>query len=205
MSKLVVVLLGTLLVAACADFGAVRVAGPAVGVAGFYAPGHEVRRLPRGQARIAIGTTRYYYYNGIFYEPRPRGYVVVAAPIGARVRTLPLGYASFAIGPRSYFYVNSTYYLWAPQTREYIVVEEPDGAAEQLAAAQAPNDSVSLFVYPNEEQNADLARRDRYECHLWAAEQSGYDPTYSDQDPRLRGDYRRAMTACLEARGYTVR
>ncbi|HSG66738.1 MAG TPA: DUF6515 family protein [Gammaproteobacteria bacterium] len=205
MSKLIVALAGTLVVVACADTGGVQAAGPVVRVGHAYSPGHEVRRLPRGQVRLSVGAARYHYFDGIFYEPHWPGYIIVAAPIGARVRTLPLGYVSFAIGPRSYFYVNSTYYLWEPQTRDYVVVAEPDGATERVAAAQAPSDSVSLFVYPNEGQDAELTRRDRYECHLWAAGQSGYDPTYSGQDARLRSDYRRAMTACLEGRGYTVR
>jgi len=131
--------------------------------------------------------------------------MVVAAPIGAHVHTLPLGYVSFAIGPRSYFYVNSTFYLWNRDTRDYVVVEEPEGAATSLEAAQTPTDSPSLFVYPNQGQDPALTQRDRYDCHLWAADQSGYDPTYSNQDAALRNDYRRAMTACLEGRGYTVR
>lgn len=183
----------------------VQAAGPTARSAHYFAPGHEVRRLPRGQVRVSVGTSWYHYYGGTFYESRWPGYVVVSAPIGARVRTLPLGYVSFAIGPRSYFYVNSTYYLWEPQTREYVVVEEPQGASERLGAAQAPSNSVSLFVYPNQGQDPELTSRDRYECHLWAADQSGYDPTYSGQDAGLAGDYRRAMTACLEGRGYTVR
>lgn len=171
----------------------------------FHTPGYQLRRLPRGQIRIAVGPERYHYYDGMFFRPARSGYVVVTAPISARVPTLPLGYVSFGIGTHSYFFVNSTYYLWEPRTREYVVVSEPDGATDRLAAAQEPTDSPSLFVYPNQGQDQEQTRRDRYECHLWAADQSGYDPTYSKQAVALRGDYRRAMTACLEGRSYTVR
>jgi len=174
-------------------------------VASYYAPGHQIRRLPRGNVRVFVGPSRYHYYDGMFFQPYRPGWVVVSAPIGAHVHTLPLGYVSFAIGPRSYFYVNSTYYLWSRTTRDYVVVEEPDGASDYVEAAQTPTDSPSLFVYPNQGQDQALTQRDRYECHLWAADQSGYDPTYTNQDAALRGDYRRAMTACLEGRGYTVR
>jgi hypothetical protein len=205
MTRWIIALVGAVIVASPI---AVTDAQPARRIAPpthFQPPGHEIRRLPRGQVRISVGPERYHYYDGMFFRPLHPGYVVVTAPIGARVRTLPLGYISFAIGPRNYFYVNSTYYLWEPRTREYVVVEEPDGAADRLEAAQEPSDAVSMFVYPNEGQDQQQTRKDRYECHLWAAEQSGYDPTYSNQPAELRGDYRRAMTACLEGRGYTVR
>jgi hypothetical protein len=51
---------------------------------------------------------------------------------------------------------------------------------------------------------------DRYDCHRWATTQSGFDPTRksaeapSGADASLRDQYRRAFTACLEARGYGV-
>jgi hypothetical protein len=172
----------------------------------FDPVGHEVRRVPRGFVWVTVGPRRYRYYDGMFYRPLRPGFVVVGAPIGARVRTLPRGYVAFGIGPRSYFFVNSTYYLWEPRTREYVVVEEPAGAAQALDAASATGDEPGqIFAYPNEGQGADQSRRDRYECHLWAAEESGYDPTYSDPAVELAGDYRRAMEACLVGRGYTVR
>ena len=172
----------------------------------FHPPGYETRSVPRGHVRVSIGTSHYRYYDGMFFEPHwPGRYVVVAPPIGIHVPMLPLGYVSFAIGPRSYFYVNSTFYLWEPRTRDYVVVQEPEGAPAQLAAAQEPSDSVSLFAYPNQGQSEERTTRDRYECHLWAADQAGYDPTYANQPSERRSDYRRAMTACLEGRGYTVR
>jgi len=205
MVKWILALLATVIVSsACVAIGA-RPVYHTASVAHYFSPGHQIRRLPRGHVRVVVGATPYHYYDGMFFQPFRPGYMVVAAPIGAHVSTLPLGYVSFAIGPRSYFYVNSTYYLWNRTTRDYVVVEEPDGASDYLEAAQTPTDSPSLFVYPNQGQDQALTQRDRYDCHLWAADQSGYDPTYSNQDASLRGDYRRAMTACLEGRGYTVR
>lgn len=173
----------------------------------FHRPGEHVRRLPRERLRISVGARHYYYFGGSFYRPFGLGYVVVSAPIGARIRTLPAGYVSFVLGTRHFFYVNSTYYLWEPRAREYVVVEEPQGAAEAMKQSESGSEtgSTELFAYPNRGQTADRAKRDRYECHLWAAQQSGYDPTYAGQAAALRGDYRRAMTACLVGRGYTVR
>ncbi|MCC7463749.1 MAG: hypothetical protein IT480_14950, partial [Gammaproteobacteria bacterium] len=45
----------------------------------------------------------------------------------------------------------------------------------------------------------------------WARGQTGFDPTEpgggvaAAQTPQRRADYQRAITACLEARGYSVR
>ena len=54
-------------------------------------------------------------------------------------------------------------------------------------------------------------RTDRYECHRWAVSQTGFDPTQppggvpEDQMGQKRADYQRAMGACLDGRGYTVK
>ena len=37
--------------------------------------------------------------------------------------------------------------------------------------------SADLFIYPNMGQDQEQQRRDRYECHVWAAQQSGFDPS----------------------------
>ena len=34
-----------------------------------------------------------------------------------------------------------------------------------------------LFIYPTKGQNAQQQSRDRYECHAWAVQQTGYDPS----------------------------
>lgn len=44
--------------------------------------------------------------------------------------------------------------------------------------------SADLFIYPNMGQDQEQQRRDRYECHVWAAQQSGFDPsTYEAPQP----------------------
>lgn len=52
--------------------------------------------------------------------------------------------------------------------------------------------------------------RDRYECDLWAADQTGFDPTTDDGVPPPdattgKADYLRAEAACFEARGYRMK
>jgi hypothetical protein len=37
-----------------------------------------------------------------------------------------------------------------------------------------------VFVYPANGQSAEQTERDRYECHVWAVEQTGVDPSRAD-------------------------
>jgi hypothetical protein len=68
-----------------------------------------------------------------------------------------------------------------------------------------------MFVYPRLGQSEKQQADDRYACHRWAAEQTGFDPTKPQDETaerrRLekRADYQRAMAACLDGRGYTVK
>jgi hypothetical protein len=169
-------------------------------------PGHRVRSLPPRYTPIVVNRRPYYYYGGLFYQPYYPSYVVVNAPIGARVGWLPPGYVSFGLGGHNYAYFNATFYLWDPPQRNYIVVEKPAGADQALAAAEAGETSgAELYVYPARGQSADQVQRDRYECHLWAVDQTRFDPSMGDADAVQSGEYRRAVTACLEGRGYTVK
>jgi hypothetical protein len=68
-----------------------------------------------------------------------------------------------------------------------------------------------MFIYPRQGQSEQQQADDRYACHRWAAEQTGFDPTQtpggSSGTPggEKRADYQRAMGACLDGRGYTVK
>lgn len=167
-------------------------------------PGHVIHGPLPGAYPLHVHGHPYYYHQGVFYRPRGSGaYVVVSAPIGARVPMLPPGYVTIGVGPHDYFYLNATFFLWDAATREYVVVEKPEQAEEAVAAAESS--PRELFVYPTRGQNEATARRDRYECHLWAVEQTGIDPSMGATSDVRRSDYSRALTACLEGRGYTVR
>jgi hypothetical protein len=83
---------------------------------------------------------------------------------------------------------------------------DASGAYEQ--APQANYDSggsaADVYVYPRNGQTPEQTQNDRYECHGWAVSQSGFDPTQQGQSGNP-ADYRRAMVACLDARGYSAR
>jgi opacity protein-like surface antigen len=93
-----------------------------------------------------------------------------------------------------------------PAVAQYVATPQP---SESSAASGAHADE--LHVYSKNGQTQEQQWADRYECHKWAKTQSGFDPTQqaagapSSESASRRDGYRRAMTACLEGRGYTVR
>lgn len=53
------------------------------------------------------------------------------------------------------------------------------------AVAPAPP-PPKLFVYPANGQSPEQLDRDRYECHTWAVQQTGVDPSRADARPEQR-------------------
>jgi opacity protein-like surface antigen len=91
-------------------------------------------------------------------------------------------------------------------------------AAAQYVATPPPSESSptpgaradELHVYPKNGQTQEQQWADRYECHRWAKDQSGFDPSRqvagapTPENAPGREGYKRALTACLEGRGYAV-
>jgi hypothetical protein len=132
---------------------------------------------------------------------------VVGPPIGVFVPILPPFYTTVWFGGLPYYYANDAYYVWRERERSYEVVDPP---SEANAATEAPP-AEDIFMYPRNGQDAQRQATDRYECHRWAADQTGFDPTRpaggvgSTEAGARRGEYFRAMAACLEGRGYSVK
>jgi hypothetical protein len=136
---------------------------------------------------------------------------------------LPLYYSTLWWNNVPYYYADANYYAWNAAAGEYETVRPPPEVESQVAPPQPT--AADLFVYPKNDQNADQQARDRYECHRWATDQSGFDPTQpggvppaasepadgsatgpsATSGPTTRQNYLRAQTACLEARGYSVK
>ena len=93
--------------------------------------------------------------------------------------------------------------------RRGYAVTGPPGPESAVTTAQP--DHEDIYVYPTRGQSEDKQASDRYECYRWAADQTGFDPTQplggvaAGESAAKRDAYHRAETACLEARGYTVR
>jgi Family of unknown function (DUF6515) len=182
------------------------------GNAHYYPPpGHVVRTLPRGYHESHHYHDRYYYYSGVWYRPYGAYYRVVAPPVGLSVSLLPDFYSTLWYGDVPYYYANSVYYTPRVSGAGYVVTEAPSGAVARTETAVGTAGSDEIFVYPRQSQSEATLARDRYECHRWAVSQTGFDPSQpggglpDSQYAAGRSDYRRAITACLEARGYTVR
>jgi hypothetical protein len=62
-------------------------------------------------------------------------------------------------------------------------VSEP---ALPAGAAQPPPPAPSVYFYPTRGQSSEQQDRDRYECHTWAVQQSGFDPSSPNAPPHLR-------------------
>ncbi|HET9861906.1 MAG TPA: DUF6515 family protein [Steroidobacteraceae bacterium] len=170
--------------------------------------GHVYHALPHRYVSIRYRGGPYYYGGGVWYRPYGPRYVVVAPPIGIGVGFLPPYYTTVWFGGVPYYYADDVYYVWRPQRREYVVTRPPAG---EPARVEAPSGSTEIFVYPKNGQSEAQQSTDRYECHAWAVQQSGFDPTRpsggveESQIEAKRADYRRAEGACLEGRGYSVK
>lgn len=129
---------------------------------------------------------------------------------GLYFATLPLYYQTYYWGGVPYYYADNTYYIYDPNVKQYETVAPPDGLSAQVqgspgAQGGAPAGGGDIIAYPKNGQPAELQAKDKFECHEWAAGQTGYDPTTGASAPaNKRNDYMRAQAACLEGRGYSV-
>lgn len=94
-----------------------------------------------------------------------------------------------------------------PAVAQYVATPQPGQATTAPSGARTEN----LTITAKNGQTQEQQWADRYECHRWAKNQSGFDPTQSapnvipNETASRRDEYRRAFTACLEGRGYSVR
>jgi hypothetical protein len=113
--------------------------------AGFY-PGMVVRALPVGYVQASVGTTGYYYYNGVYFRPTTEStYEVVAPPVGAVVPQLPEGAEAIVIGSATYYYAASAFYL--QQSNGFGVVAAPLGVTVPALPAGATPAVINGVLY----------------------------------------------------------
>ncbi|OGP86581.1 MAG: hypothetical protein A2V87_11710 [Deltaproteobacteria bacterium RBG_16_58_17] len=162
-----------------------------------------VREVPRDRRVVVHGGARYYFSRGVWYRPQGPRFAIIMPPVGLFVPFLPPYYATIWLLGVPYYYANEVYY--AHRGDGYVVVEPPKGEV-----SQAPPPADQMFIYPRQGQSERQQADDRYACHRWAVSQTGYDPTHPPGAPEIqtsqkRADYQRAMGACLDGRGYTVK
>jgi hypothetical protein len=81
----------------------------------------------------------------------------------------------------------------------------PVRRARSQRSDDAEQHALKLYVYPAAGQSDAQLADDRYQCHVWGADQSGYDPTLGAGSRDQAESYTRAFTACMEGRHYVVK
>jgi hypothetical protein len=178
----------------------------------YYPPMGTVRpSLPEGYRPYYRGHDRYYFHGGIWYAPRGPGFVVIRPPSGLVISVLPPYYSTVWFGGVPYYYADNVYYSYQPDQNGYAVVDPPDNADSPAEAPDNAQDNpqTDLIIYPKNGQSKDQQAADQFECHTWAKGQTGFDPTQpgggqAGGSAMSRSNYDRAMSACLQARGYQV-
>ena len=167
----------------------------------YYPPrGQVVATLPPGAVAVTVGGAPLYFHGGVWFRPSGPRYVVVAPPPGVIVPVLPPAYATVWVAGRPYYYANGVYYALA--SGGYAVVAPPPGVDPNApppvtVAGPPPAPSIAdLVVYPRQGQSPQQTESDRTACAQWAT------PEAAGKDASV---YQRAMSACMDARGYTVR
>ena len=146
---------------------------------------------------------RYYYNDGAYYRFNGFSFNLVSGNIGAYIYSLPYGYRSVMIDNYPYYYANNVYYVRDHVRNVYLRVDDPYDTANVRYEQAEQSGYQELFVYPNEGQTEEELGQDKYECHLWAVDKTGFDPGLGK--PGDFNEYQRAQCACLEGRGYTVK
>ncbi|HEX5127610.1 MAG TPA: DUF6515 family protein [Rhodocyclaceae bacterium] len=169
--------------------------------------GVSINVLPHDHRVFVHGRDHFFFSGGVWYRPYGSRFVVIAPPFGVVIPFLPDCYETRVIGGNTYYVADGTYYTVSPAGDGYVVTSPPDGDATTAYA----NADDKIFIYPRNGQSQERQDKDRYECHSWAMDQSGFDPTAAHggvdagQVNTKGADYRRAMSACLDGRGYTVK
>jgi len=162
----------------------------------YPARGYVYGTLPYGAVSVGFGGGNYFFQGGVWFRPWGGRYVVVTPPVGIILPILPPDYVTIWIGGAPYYYANGVYYSQSPD-QGYVVVTPPPGAeAAQAAAPPAPAVPDPIY-YPRSGQSAAQTEADRRDCNTWATTQ-----------PKAMADakvFQRAVEACMDGRGYTVR
>jgi hypothetical protein len=171
--------------------------------------------LPFGYATYYWGGNPYYYYDGGYYswDPDYNGYVATDPPPVADTATAS---GSDEAPPADEGQAQAQSYDMQPQTyappptNPNNVMTSPPQPSSPPVSSSAPRGNWTggvsdIFAYPRNGQSDQQTSTDKFECHKWSVAQTGFDPTRSVNLQGTPADYRRAIGACLDARGYTVR
>ena len=149
--------------------------------------------LANGYSSSWYGGSPYYYADDGYYVSYPRRDYRVLSP-SERVITERYVYESPSPEP-----VVAAPPMSGAPTPSYVRDSSPSPSTKP--AQTLPQ----LYAYPKNGQSATQSTFDRIECERWGSGQTGYSPGQSAEDANRKADYQRAVSACLEGRGYTVK
>lgn len=163
----------------------------------YPAPGYVAPYVPRGAVVVGAGPGRYWFHGGVWYQPYGPRYRVVAPPVGVVIPLLPPAYVTVTLGGLPYYYANGVYYRAVPEG--YAVVAPPPEpvVAQVQPAPAAPPPKADPIIYPRNGQSNEQLENDRRDCNRWATTQ-----------PNAQADasvFNRAVEACMDGRGYTMK
>ncbi|MBL3590974.1 MAG: hypothetical protein JMN24_14430 [gamma proteobacterium endosymbiont of Lamellibrachia anaximandri] len=108
--------------------------------------GAAIASIPPTHTTVIVGTTPYYYADGIYYQTVPAGgYVVVSAPVGAAVAVVPPNSAQITLGDTVYFYHDGTYYV--QHDTVFQVVAAPIGITVPTTPTGATSKTINSQTY----------------------------------------------------------
>lgn len=172
---------------------------------------------------------RYFFYGALTFPlwysawaySRPYPYYYYPAPV--YVQSSPTYYVqstpNYGVTSQpNYVVTGQQSTVGVPQASGVIELGPVNGGAQQSVQPSLANAPPSQpvqsgaqgdrwFVYPGRGQTQAQLDADRSQCSSWAVGASGYDPDLKVHRNPETGpiDYGRALSACLEGRGYTVR
>ena len=163
----------------------------------YPAPGYVAPHVPYGAVVVGSGPGRYWFHGGVWYQPYGPRYRVVLPPFGLVIPLLPPAYVTLTLGGLPYYYANGVYYRPVPEG--YVVTAPPPEAAtaQVVPAPPPPQPKAEPIIYPRNGQSNEQLENDRRECNRWATTQ-----------PNAQADssvFNRAVEACMDGRGYTMK
>lgn len=163
----------------------------------YPAPGYVAPRVPYGAVVVGAGPSRYWFHGGVWYRPYGPGFRVVLPPFGLVIPLLPPAYVTLTLGGLPYYYAGGVYYQAVPEG--YVVVAPPPEAAtaQVMPAPLPPKPKAEPIIYPRNGQSPEQQENDRRDCNRWATSQ-----------PNAQADssvFNRAVEACMDGRGYTMK
>jgi hypothetical protein len=167
-------------------------------------------------AALGAALTIPFYYSRSWADPGPYYYSPYYGPTVYANPPVYVQSQPVYVQSQPVYVQNQPNYAVAANQPRNVISQTPSNGVNELGPVNSlpPANSNSgqtssdqWFVYPSRGQSQQQAANDRYECNRWATNESGYDPDLRTHRNPETGpvNYGRALSACLEGRGYTVR